>query len=338
MSRKIIFGVIFISILFLARSNAAVFTVNGPDSTFTSIQPAIDSCSYNDTVLVYPGVYYENLVIDMGITLASLYLIEQDPAYINETIIDGSGAGSCIYIGDNYFNVVICGFTITNGNAESAGGGIRSGLASISINDCIIKNNYAGNSGGGIAAANGHIFLSNVSIFHNKADHYSGGAYLAGSWTLMDSVNRCNIYENFAPHFCDMSFTSYSYPSSIYLDTFSVVDPGMYFLRNYDSLDVYINHGKHEQIPADFFVSPAGDNSNSGTSPEEPLKNLWMALVKIMSSDQEVRTIHLAPGIYSPSSNEEKFPLGCKNNIEFKGISSAETILDGDSISIMLST
>jgi parallel beta-helix repeat protein len=88
-----------------------------PDSTLNSIQSALDSCANNDTVIVGPGTYHENLVWPnvRGIKLTS----ESGP---NTTIIDGDSIGDVIFI-DSCPNVdkttIIDGFTIRNGSPNS---------------------------------------------------------------------------------------------------------------------------------------------------------------------------------------------------------------------------
>jgi len=77
------------------------------------IQIAVDSAKAGDTILVHPGFYGKNLLIQKDITLGSLNMTTNDPAYISQTIISGQKQGSCIRI---YNSIVsIWGFTIRNG-------------------------------------------------------------------------------------------------------------------------------------------------------------------------------------------------------------------------------
>jgi hypothetical protein len=328
MTYKSFIGLFICTSFFGLNSQARTFIVNGPGSSFTSIQEAIDSCIiYNtDTVLVYPGTYYENLVINKDLVLASLFMVTGNQEDIENTIIDGSGLGSCIQLSSGWFDTWIIGLTIIHGNAEF-GGGINAEASFIFISDCIIRNNHA-NYGGGLCSSSGGYLLSSLRVLNNSAEISGGGAYLYSATFNPDYL--CSIYDNHAPRYCDLSISG---SPAIYLDTFTVINPDLYFFGNYDSVPIYINYGMHEQVSADLYISPDGDNDNTGTSPEEPLKNLWMALVKVKSCDTIVRTIHLAPGIYSPTETDEKFPLGFKNNIELRGSSAEETILNADSLS-----
>ena len=86
----------------------------GPGIDFTKIQQAVDAAHDGDTVFVYSGMYYENVVVEKLLTLQG-----EDR---NTTIIDGEGEScvpiylrdDCIYVDSDYVN--ISGFTLQNGN------------------------------------------------------------------------------------------------------------------------------------------------------------------------------------------------------------------------------
>ena len=98
---------------------------------FTIIQEAVDASSAGNTVLVWPGTYFENVnLTGKNITLASLAFTTGDESYKYSTIINGNQTGSCMYVSMPGTTLTIYGFTLMNGsgNIENywnyGGGGI----------------------------------------------------------------------------------------------------------------------------------------------------------------------------------------------------------------------
>ncbi len=320
---------------------------------FTIIQDAINASTDGDTILVYPGTYYENLNFNgKSITLASLNLLTNDPNYINQTIIDGNYSGSCIRV-ESHEAVIIHGLKITHGSGTSyapgyhvQGGGARIIRSNVEIINCLITENKAG-SAGGIQLVESQAFLSGTTISHNEAISVGGGIVIATDSTeinvAFDSVHRCNIFLNFAGKGCDI-YKNYSIDTMfIVLDTFTVMIPDDYHIYEFDrnlnptqKLKTNIQHAKIDAVAADLYVSPEGSNDNSGLSPDQSLRNISFALAKIISSADSSRTIHLANGIYSSCTNQEIFPINLRNYINIQGENRDSTILDADSLSYLM--
>jgi hypothetical protein len=90
------------------------------------------------------------------------------------------------------------------------------------------------------------------------------------------------------------------------------------------------NHAMIEQVEEDVYVSPEGDNNNSGLTPDKPLKNIWYAMTKIKPDTNNKRTIYVMPGTYSPSTNGEIFPLNARSNSALVGEDMNTCILDAE--------
>jgi hypothetical protein len=76
-------------------------TINIPGDMPT-IQEGIDEASDGDIVLIAPGTYHENILLDgKTITLASWFFTTGQEEYIDQTIVDGGG--------DTVMNVVAVG-------------------------------------------------------------------------------------------------------------------------------------------------------------------------------------------------------------------------------------
>ncbi|MEW6069718.1 MAG: right-handed parallel beta-helix repeat-containing protein, partial [Candidatus Thermoplasmatota archaeon] len=157
------------------------YPVGNPSKSkgYSSIQGAIDDASAGDTVYVWNGTYYENVIINKTISL-----VGRDR---NTTIIDGNGTGDVIYINANYVN--ISELMIQNsGNSTwwyyyDAGLDIRSSCNTI-INCIILKNAYG-------------IFIcesSNNSIHACTISDNSYGIFISSSFN--NNLRNNNIFNN----------------------------------------------------------------------------------------------------------------------------------------------
>jgi len=344
----------YLLLVFIALSNFCIATIitvkKDGTGNFETIQEAIDYSVDGDTVLVYPGTYFENIQLyPKGITLASLYLITQDELYIHSTIIDGNQNGSCVRIiqGTNE-EMVLCGFTIRNGSGfvYNMGGGIYIDSADPIIKNCRVVNNSCWYGGGIYLTNTTSTFLSGNLIAYNYASFGGGGVLLGESSDLIfDSINRNNIYLNHANIGCDIIKGIYSPAINVYVDTFTVINPDFHFAASNDIMgfpvnDIYfdIKNAKIEPVNADIYVSPDGDDNNSGLTPDDPLKTIWYAYKKIYPDSINPKTINLLSGVYSNSSNGELFPINARSYVSLIGDDSENTILDAEFASYHLNS
>jgi len=319
---------------------------------FTVIQTAINASAHGDTVLVYPGRYYENVRFNgKNIKLASLELLTGNRDYIYSTIIDGNQSGSVITAGDSESNISIRGFTITKGSGEyyadyemSVGGGIRismmTGQKSAAITNCLITGNSA-TTGGGIRSTSCYLNLSGVTIRDNYAS-IGGGIFYEGlpstnHNTIYNANNRCSIFSNYAATGSDLYYYNVN-SVHIIVDTLTVTNPWNFYasavpsnpnITNPFTFDIL--NTVHQEVNHDLFVATWGDDSNSGLSPTEPMRSIFMAMYRIASDSENPKTVHVADGVYSPTLNGQHFPIAVKSHTRLKGSSSDRTILDSES-------
>ena len=176
-----------------SRSDWLYVGGSGPGN-YSKIQDAIDNASNGDTVYVYNGTYFENVVVDKSINLIG--------AEKTTTIIDGINAGFpdfCITIEAN--NVTVTGLTIQN--CKSTGIYISSDYNIISDN-IVVDNSQGiaiiGEFGGNIISRN--LILNNNKsgglIVFGRNNNISENIVSQSGWygIYLDNVEYSNISNN----------------------------------------------------------------------------------------------------------------------------------------------
>ncbi len=194
--------------------------LNVPDD-FETIQAAVVATDPGDTVLVQPGEYVENLnFLGRRITVGSLFLTTGDEAYMDSTVIDGSGEeASVVTFTEVGRDMRFTGFTITGGvhrfgggvgcvassptlsylrirDNESTwrGGGIFCHDGSDAVIDHVYITNNSAVSGGGIGCENSSPTISYALIANNTADSEGGGIFvLQGALVISNSTMTRNV-------------------------------------------------------------------------------------------------------------------------------------------------
>ncbi|HOC94586.1 MAG TPA: DUF1565 domain-containing protein [Candidatus Cloacimonadota bacterium] len=341
---KLILTFIACTMIFTIASVTLTVDMAG-SGDFTHIQAAIDASASGDTILVYPGRYYENINYSgKSICIASLELSTGNPAYRDSTIIDGNNNGSCVMAVSYENNASIYGFTICHGSGYSfmqngamisKGGGFRLKYTNnFQINNCIITDNSA-SVGGGIQINQGTMNLKDTIITNNSASYSAGGiSFESDSNCTFDSVNRCSIYENYAGDMNDIGASEVGGVINIVLDTFTVNPPTAYYSNyvylfsggaGYFTYDILNAH--RTEVNHDLYVSPGGSDDNDGLSPANPLKSIAKALHTIASDSLNPKTVYLAPGTYS-SADGQLFPLSMKASVKLVGDSLSYPIIE----------
>ncbi|MDB2587692.1 Ig-like domain-containing protein [Flavobacteriaceae bacterium] len=173
------------------------------ENPYTTIQSAIDVAEDEDTILVLPGTYQENVLVFEKL----LFITTPDPANsAANTIIDGGANGESTFnINGNFKNfegvqseMILSGFTIRNGlspTSEVAGGlYIKWTNFNIKLSHLIIEDNIASSApGGSYFYYTDFIELSDV-VYRNN----TGGAM--GAFNARFSLDRGQFYDNAGGH------------------------------------------------------------------------------------------------------------------------------------------
>ncbi len=325
-------------LLMLCLSLAAttrIVDINGTGQ-YTSIQTAVNACAPGDTVLVYPGRYLESTTVVQknNLVICSLEALTGDPLYISTTIIDAQLQSHGMWIKQNCQNIIVRGLSFTNCRV-----GLASSESVTSIINCNMYDNIAFNAAG-LSISFGTVDLSGVKIHDNYAINQGGGMYIYGYMgtvnVTFDPVNRCSIYNNRAGVGQDIVAHSINNDLSIPLDMFTVANPSSYYAApllawgNEFQLSIDVNTAYRQEIDSDLYVSPEGDDANDGLSPATALKTIHTAVYKIASDSLNQRTVHLLPGTYSRTANQQMFPIALKSWVRVMGAGIEETQIIGE--------
>ncbi|MDR3626938.1 MAG: T9SS type A sorting domain-containing protein [Ignavibacteriaceae bacterium] len=181
---------------------------------YSTIQSAINVSVTNDTVLISPGVYYEN------INFRGKSIVVKGNNLSGPVVIDGSqpvspdSASVVTFCLDATGSPVIDGLTITGGTGTKTsngkiGGGIFISDASPIIKNCIVQQNSA-SLGGGIGQwgeTNPNISINYCIFSNNSAGKYGGGIWL---YRCTGNIYNCTIISNFAINGSNLTLTNSS--------------------------------------------------------------------------------------------------------------------------------
>ncbi len=282
--------------------------------------------------------------------------------YLENVIITNNSSDNGGGITTHQSNVTLVNVDILNNSAEHSGGGISFGEMGEDIRDtlclidCEVRGNVSDYTGGGISLS-GKGWFENVSMTNNYSNSRGGalnvgwnhghGSYASltnvtmtgnsaewGGALFIDSdgdvefspTNRCNIFWNTAEQGSDLG-VAYGFGNlQVVVDTFTVLQPTDFHATPRNKFTFDIMNGKQSQMDQDLYISPSGANTNSGTTPNNPLKNISYANSIMLGN----HTIYLAEGTYSPSTTGEVFPITPTSHIDLVGESETGVILDAE--------
>ena len=171
---------LFVALLWVATSSLSLATIIYVPGDYPTIQEGISAANPGDTVLVAPGIYYENVLMAEGVNLIG--------SGMENTIIDGGGLSdvvSCLTIN----NYLIEKFTVQNsqqGGSTPGNVGVflnpRSSVGTKTVRYCRVRHNGHGvqvwNDFGGVTYVEHNIICDNI---YDGFDPYLGTTHLTNN-------------------------------------------------------------------------------------------------------------------------------------------------------------
>ena len=241
------------------------------------------------------------------------------------TILDGEGLTGIVLF-SNSFGCNCGGLTLTGGVA-GCGGAIYCRNSSPHLYDLRLTQNSAV-TGGGLALLAGSEPLLEQVVIHENSAALGGGIFLSESGVIFEPVDpRCSVYLNEADFGSDL-YSDGLVPVAVVVDSFTVINPSDYYTHPLSAYTFDIYHGALPDLyNGTLHVNPEGDDGNSGTAPETPLRTIGYALSRIWGDTGHPNLIELAAGTYSPGTSGELFPIRLISHISLQGAGVVETIL-----------
>jgi nitrous oxidase accessory protein len=179
MRKKIFLFLLIIIVSLPICAHSATLTVGDSSKGYESIQEAINSASEGDEILVYPGTYYENLVVDKCLDLIGL----------KNPVIDAGGdyakGPGVTILADG---IRMEGFTIRN-STNTAGDPLSGAGVLVRSNNNTIKGNvFENNYRSGIKVLSGY----NNSITNNSVHSNFEGILVSDSHGNKIAGNHIN--------------------------------------------------------------------------------------------------------------------------------------------------
>jgi len=260
----IIIILIFISFVSFLPFGQCEDTITDDTKTeFTSIQEAIDTTFEGDTIYIYGGEYYEDILINKSVNLEGKSLNGYDPVIIgNVTITVNNVSLSNLYVKDSAGINIGSGFIINNmGSGNSEPYFVFFELNNITIKNNVIKNN----SEYGISAK----WINNINIIGNVIENNTDGIFLQN---VKNSTIKENTFEKNEQYgifiLSNKSVNNQIYHNSFINNTINAYDGALNFWNTSKEGNYWDDYEGIDENPQDAigdtpYDIPGGDNQDN---------------------------------------------------------------------------
>ena len=175
------------------------------NTTFATIQAAVNAANSGDTILADPGVYAESVTVDKSVVLEGAQHgvdAQKGRPGAFESVLDAATDNGQTLFNITANDVTIDGFTIQNAtNPNQFGFGIRigAGTSGTSILNNIVQNNIAGISLANNSTANQTVIGQNLIQNNNQAGPISGTGIYSDQFNAGGTVTNILIDNNNQP-------------------------------------------------------------------------------------------------------------------------------------------
>jgi len=188
--------------------------------------------------------------------------------------------------------------------------------------DCKIFNNNVRYTSGFYINNSDNIIFQNLTLKNNISQRLRAMT-IYNSEVIFSSTDKSNIYNNYSlrnePEIFSDTFVA------LVVDTFTVMNPSAQVCYPNENFSFDIEHAPEDNMLVDLYVDPEGDDTNSGTTPDEPFQTIKHAVQHIFPSEDNPLVIHLAEGTYDEIDETGFFTA--KNHLTISGAGRDDTNL-----------
>jgi parallel beta-helix repeat protein len=278
---------VFIGLAFLVLagpSSADTITVNnGGEEDYKSIQKAVNNANPGDTILVYPGTYKENIVVDRELRIISKSGNPEDT-----TVLASTQNEHVFKVASD--NVTIRGFKIKD--ASGTPGNYKYGIYLDGTKNCIIDNNYISNNREGILL----IDSSNNTLINNKLPKNNDAGII-----LRSSDHNTIMSNNLSGNIAGILIIYFSYNNTVDGNAVSENTIGIDIQGNNNTIrnNTILDNGKYGMG-----ITSSADNAiNNNTVNSNKRNGIWIEFSKNNTLKSNTINFNGMDGIFLLYSN-----------------------------------
>jgi|GEM_PF-6020336 len=308
-------------------------TLSGATEGVTRLEASMTSFGYPSLLWAYwvDSAVAERLEL-AGSRSSAVRCVRTSATFQTCDIRDNSGSdGGGMYIEDS--SPVIRSCHVRNNRADR-GGGMYILRSAPLLEQCLIEANAAVNGGGVFYdeeyGQTAHMGVAGCEFRGNTADVFGGGVFVQYGMPVLTAFDAPNEYVNnragAGSDLCAASIRSALI--SALNSRFEGFHLSNYYVSPQSAFDLTGAVDETVPITVDVYVSPDGDDSNTGISAEQPFKTIRRAMSQVYGTERAPVTVHLTEGIYSLDATGEHFPVPFVSHSTLMGDSASRPRFD----------
>lgn len=255
-------------------------------------------------------------------------------SFVANIALSSSNGGAVRSTTLNTNETTIISHCLFENNSSTTHSGALNVRGAVNVSSCEFINNSAGQRGGAIYFEEESAGSVTDSCFEDNTANLGGGICCSFSTPLLggSELNANTFSGNFACTGADIACLFVPDPPiNAQWNHFTGYYNSDYYVSPTVAFDLEHCTYVREPIAQDVYVKVDGSNTNDGLTWDTAFQTIQYAARRIRAESGLPLTIHVGPGVFSPTTTGEVFPLPVINGVSLRGESRYGTILDAES-------